>query len=110
MLGSRRRWAWLQQTANLRPEHLGVAEVVSDRISPVFAVPLLHVVALVLQLASLNVQCSWRTARTIESLEPPGVRFSVEHSLRDTAPMLAYSWLLPSVQGLRDKILRDQSS
>ena len=51
--------------------------VVSDRISPVFAVPLLHVVALVLPLASPNVQCSWRTGRRIESLESPDVGFDV---------------------------------
>ena len=45
---------------------------------PVFAVPLLHVVALVLQLASPSIQHSWCPARMIESLEPPGVGFEVD--------------------------------
>ena len=40
--------------------------------------PLLHVVSLVFQLASPCVQRSWHTARTIESLEPPGVDFDVD--------------------------------
>ena len=62
-----------QYTAILRPEHHGVADVVGDRISLVFAVTLVHVVALVLLLARpAEVPAllhNMPTARKMKSLE-----------------------------------------